>query len=747
MHPDLQGGQAPFAHSLDPPQLEAVAAICDTFLPALPLRALECEEEAQRAFFATSASDAGIPAQVAGWIFECLDSAQQAGVLRVLSLLSSRIGTLILCGRHAFSAEFPFLHRFARLPASNRERTLRSWSGGSIAQFHSLYKLFKCFAMFAFFTKADARGRNDSWKAIGYPVPDPLWNGLKDDDDAKVTDDNEEPRPPLRVFDVHQNSAAELVDYLSSSKFRVSEEVRDGGDGGSGQAMLAIDCDVVVIGSGCGGGVCAGVLSQKGYKVVVIEKGKYYVGDQLSLLEGPSMRAMYEGGGLLTTADGGINLMAGSTVGGGTVMNWAASLRTPQAVREEWSSVHGLKLFTSEEYEAAMDKVCERLGVETLGNEEEHESFQNKVLRSGCKKIGLDVETIPTNCRGRRHKCGLCGFGCKSRTKQGTHETWLMDAVDAGAVILCGCNAERILLEPGELRSAKQWKAGGVIATGGGKSLFIRAKATVTSCGALNTPVLLQKSGLVNRHIGSNLHLHPSQLLWGYVPSGEGLPAGRISDGPIMSAVSRIADAVLEVPAFYPGGLGVMFPWRSGLSFKEQMLRYSRLAHVVVITRDRGSGTVRPSSSSSSQLPKVTYTISAEDEKTLKAGAEKAIRVLIAAGAVEVGTQHPDGDSLVVEGSDEKALEKFLRVIGSKQLTHAAMATASAHQMGSCRMGNDPASSAVDPRGEAWESTGLFVADTSVFPTALGVNPMVTAQSVALCIAKSVHRFLEEERL
>ncbi len=151
---------------------------------------------------------------------------------------------------------------------------------------------------------------------------------------------------------------------------------------------VAIECDAVVVGSGAGGGVAAAVLAKAGYKVVVLEKGQYFARQDLSLLESPSLREMYENGGSIATSDGRLSIIAGATLGGGTAVNWSASFHTPPHVLREWSEEHELSLFASDEYAQAMETVCKRLSVQPNCNKE---NFQNSVLREGCTKLGYEV--------------------------------------------------------------------------------------------------------------------------------------------------------------------------------------------------------------------------------------------------------------------------------------------------------------------------------------------------------------------
>ncbi|KAI8890251.1 hypothetical protein K501DRAFT_266168 [Backusella circina FSU 941] len=85
--------------------------------------------------------------------------------------------------------------------------------------------------------------------------------------------------------------------------------------------------DVIIIGSGAGGGVVASKLAQAGKSVLVIEKGKYHHEKEFVPRENKGLEALYEGGGFIPSDEGAISILAGSVFGGGTTVNWAASLK------------------------------------------------------------------------------------------------------------------------------------------------------------------------------------------------------------------------------------------------------------------------------------------------------------------------------------------------------------------------------------------------------------------------------------
>jgi len=245
----------------------------------------------------------------------------------------------------------------------------------------------------------------------------------------------------------------------------------------------------------------------------------------------------------------------------------------------------------------------------------------------------------------------------------------------------------------------------------------------------------LRKSGLKNPNIGKNLHLHPVQMAWGYFPESE-WPQGKSYEGGIMTSMSPVFDpsgygTIIQTPSLHPGLFSVLMPWTSALDMKERMSRFARTAHIFALARDKGSGTVN--------LPgNLSYSLNPYDENNLKKGIEKVLRIMIAAGAEEVGTHNCSGERLKPKTSSPHEVENFIKRASSRSLRDLSTPLCSAHQMGSCRMGIDKGHSVVNPRGETWEVEGLFLADASVLPTALGVNPMVTVQSVAYCIANFI---------
>lgn len=216
-----------------------------------------------------------------------------------------------------------------------------------------------------------------------------------------------------------------------------------------------------------------------------------------------------------------------------------------------------------------------------------------------------------------------------------------------------------------------------------------------------------------------------------------------------MTAMSKVVanfegsgyGAVIQTAGLHPGMFSALMTWVSGQDIKMRMSKYSRTAYILAaLARDIGSGKAFSPYS-------ISYKLDQLDEEKLKAGLEKTLRILAAAGAEEIGTQQEKGRSLKVNEASSKEFERFVKEESSIEIGKHSVPICSAHQMGRCRMGTDPTNSVVNSNGETWEVEGLFLGDSSVCPTAIGVNPMVTIQDISYCTAQSVLQLLKNQKL
>jgi len=234
----------------------------------------------------------------------------------------------------------------------------------------------------------------------------------------------------------------------------------------------------------------------------------------------------------------------------------------------------------------------------------------------------------------------------------------------------------------------------------------------------------------------------------------------RMYQGAPMTVVSDVATdgpaadgygARIECPSVHPGLIAAASPWQGGANFADSLLHLNAHAASIVLQRDGGEGgTVSLRSASPANAPfaspVVHYTVRPEDTASMLDAVDRSARIWVAAGCTHVQTLHASVPPLEVPPElrgrsapgENAPLEAWLRLVREAGLEPNAAGMFSAHQMGTCRMGSDPTASVVDEEGECWELDDLYVCDASVFPTASGVNPMVTTLALAHLISSKL---------
>jgi choline dehydrogenase-like flavoprotein len=565
------------------------------------------------------------------------------------------------------------MRRFDRLSHERRERILLAWfNSRSVTRRAAFHGLRKAALALAYGLPGERGTPNPTWERIGYPGPI-----------GPVAEPPPKAIEPLPV-------------------------TRD----------LELDCDVCVVGSGAGGGTAAARLAAAGLDVVVLEAGGYH--DDLDF-DGAELRGYrrYLGNASAATRDQSVGILAGACLGGGTVVNYTTAFRTPEEVREEWAG-HGVPAFTSEAFTTSLDVVCERLGVNLDHN---RRSRREELVHRGLARLGWHEDSMPRNVLGcdQGVSCGYCPYGCRLGAKRSTVKTWLADAYGAGARILVGARAERVLVERGAAR--------GVLArTDAGHAVRVRSRAVVVACGSIVTPALLRHSGLGNSIVGRHLRLHPVAATLGIfeeeVRPWEGTMQAIYSDE------HRHLDGgyglKYETTAAHPTFIATFTPWQDAARHAELMDQARYAVGIGALLRDRGEGRVHVDRGG---RPIVHYHLSSYDARHLRIGVEGMARILEAAGARRIVLGH--AQLVDYEPGTRGTVEDYMRTADAAGYGAARLSLFSFHQMGSARMGGSADDSACDPEGQVWGVRNVVVCDASTFPTASGANPMVTIEAIA----------------
>src|SRR4051812_28358556 len=352
-----------------------------------------------------------------------------------------------------------------------------------------------------------------------------------------------------------------------------------------------LEADVVVVGSGAGGATIAGTLAKQGQKVVVLEASGYFTEADFNQLELPAYQEMYWRGGPTPTADGNVSLQAGTTPGGGTVINWTNCLRTYPWVREQWAREHGLEGVDGREYERHLDTVLERIGANDQASDL---NGPQQRMKEGCEKLGWDFRKVVRNADLERYSyesAGHLGFGDQSGSKNSADKTWLADAAEHDADIVVRCHADRIITENG--------RAAGVEATYAPpgeepRKVTVRAGTVVVACGSLESPALLLRSGIGGPAVGNYLRLHPALAVFGSYPTEQNAFLGAPHAG-LSHEFENVEDGygfLIEGAQYTAGLTGSAVPWTSGLEHKEMMTTVPNGASFICLLRDRGHGRV-----------------------------------------------------------------------------------------------------------------------------------------------------------
>ena len=503
--------------------------------------------------------------------------------------------------------------------------------------------------------------------------------------------------------------------------------------------LLELEADVVIAGSGAGGGVIAGVLAQQGLDVVVLEAGGYFDESDFTMLELWAYQNLYWRGGPTPTAEGNISMQAGAGLGGGTTINWTNCLRTTPWVRAQWAREFGLEGVDGSDYDRHLDAVLERLGAN-----EQCSDYNGPTLRmkEGAERLGWSFERVVRNADPGSYSpdtAGYLGFGDQSGSKQSTTKTFLRDAAGAGARIVVRTAAERILTEGG--------RASGIEArytdpeTGRTAQVTVRAPRVVVACGSLESPALLLRSGIGGPAVGQNLRLHPCTAVLGVYGEDQRAWWG----APHTGVIDEFADTgdgwgfLLETAQYTTGIAASAVPFTSAREHKEAMLDFRYAATTIGLLRDRGSGRVVIDEDGQ---PVATYEITDDVDitNTLRA-LEAQARLHEAAGAREIRSLGA-GMPRWRRGDD---LEAFIAKAQRVPLRFGGQRLFSAHQMGTCRMGTDPETSVAGPWGELHDTPGVWIGDGSAFPTSSGTNPMISIMALAHRTAEAIAGASETE--
>lgn len=487
---------------------------------------------------------------------------------------------------------------------------------------------------------------------------------------------------------------------------------------------LALQADVAVIGSGAGGAVAAYQLARSGAKVVVLEAGPYRPSSQFTEHLASALLDLYEDGGNQTNKTGDMVVLQGKCVGGSTVVNAAVCFRAPDPVLRSWGRDFGLDSLSPEAMTPYFERVERHLGVHENGPHEVN--LNGRLLMDGASKVGVANGPVRRNIKD----CALTGHclsGCRTDRKQSMLVTYLPWTSELGAKIFSGARAEAFEVNN---RRVTQVTAIAEGVDGSEKRIRVKADLVVVAAGAVQTPLLFQKNAIGNGSglIGRNFACHPSTLVFGEYP--EDVDAWT---GATISAYAGDIEDPLSGGYLLEGGMvgpvltSTAVDGGVGAEFTKFMMNNRKFLSAVTLIHDQNVGRVHWDGG----RKRIDYDLTDGDFKALQGAFRAAAQIWFAAGARRVFL--PTLKRVVIEKRSE--IDSVINGLRNEKQRYRLT---SYHPQGTMRMGSKPETSVVAPDGRCHELDNVYVADASLFPTTLLVNPQLTVYALSSYVSDRI---------
>jgi choline dehydrogenase-like flavoprotein len=494
-------------------------------------------------------------------------------------------------------------------------------------------------------------------------------------------------------------------------------------------------CDVAIVGTGAGGGTLGVYLAERGWDVVMLEKGGFFTAEDFTQREEDAMGDFNGRRGLDSTVDNALFLNYAEAVGGCTLHYWGDSFRTPPDRLQRWREQLGLDWMHEQALDAHFAAIEQELGIHIAGEELFNEN--NRLVRAGCEALGIEGAAVPT----ARIDCIACGwtqFGCAYNRKSSQHITTIPRISRQGGRIYSDARVDRIAVDGGRARGVS-----GVFvdrATKAARGRFqIDADVVVLAGGALGTAELLLRN-VPDETVGRRFYLNPHYFVWGdfgrRIDNTLGIPTAYAVHG--TREVRRNANGAYAGGGYImltnhqsPGIVAAMLS-DTGAAHAERMRRYHQLGSVMSVIDEEHPGRVFLDDDG---IRRTEFRVQGVDQLKAVDYLKTASRIFLAAGAQEVWI--PDVYGTVVR-SERDIETKITR----RSVQPNAQFAAGSHLLGTAPLGTDPADSFAGPTGEAHRVANLYVADGAAVPTSVSLDPSLTIMALARHIAAGLHERL-----
>lgn len=476
-------------------------------------------------------------------------------------------------------------------------------------------------------------------------------------------------------------------------------------------------CDYCIVGSGAAGGTCAKVLAENGQDVVVLEEGPHVKTEAFNTSTWRSMKSMFrETGTTVMLGRSIIPFLQGCCVGGTTTINAAICWRLPEDIYDGWKEYGISEAIRYDRLQQCFDVIEKELSIRPVT--EAIAGNNNLLMKKGVEKMQWEGQFIRRNENGC-HGSAQCLQGCPNSAKQSTNLSYIPAASQLGARIYSNCRADVILTENNRAAGVS-----GIFQNADNRSfkLAVRArKGVILAASTIQTPVLLLKNKLANSsgQAGKNLQCHPGTAIYGLFDQDVKFWEGA-TQGYECYHFRKSRGFKLETLALTPELFAVRMPG-TGQKLMSYLAQSHRFTTIAVPVRARAKGTV----SVLFGAPAVRYSLTDEDVQTMKEGLKATAEIMFAAGAKKV-LPSVYGMPETLNSTDEIA--RFDEV----KLSPRSYNLVITHMMGAARMHANPKAGVVKPTLETHDVKNLYITDSSVFPTNMGVNPQYTIMGLAM---------------
>lgn len=502
-----------------------------------------------------------------------------------------------------------------------------------------------------------------------------------------------------------------------------------------------LEADVVIVGSGAGGGTSAELLSAAGFKVLILEEGPLKTAASFKDMDDTrAYGELYQEGAGRASADGAVAILQGRTVGGTTTVNWTSSFRTPPPTLQYWADTFALKNAGEQDMAPWYAQMEERLGIAPWAVPPNN---NNGILKRGAEALGWNAHVIARNVRGCWN-LGYCGLGCPTNAKQSMLVTTIPGALKNGAQLVHHLSVRHLKFSGYKVEALYAEALGEDCVRRSGVKVTVRARHFVLSGGAINTPALLLRSQAIDPYgrIGKRTCIHPVNLSLGLMPDKVdgyyGAPQSIYSDefqwkhgatGPV--------GYKMEVAPMQPLLASVVMG-RSGMELQSGMAQLPYTNSTLALLRDgfdeqSPGGEVRIDDSGA---PVLHYEFSDYLWDGFRRAYLSMAELQFAAGAKQVMPVHLDSTLYNSWAEAQKA-------IAALPYKTQRLPVFTAHLMGGCAMGEDEKLTVVNSEARFRHADNLSIIDGSLFPTSVGANPQLSIYGFACKQATTLAKALK----